>query len=353
MDEFADQVVDAINELTGSTPATARRTPRARSWPAPSRRAGAGLTTAAHMSGDPVPVTVRFSNGAATRTRPTTRRRAAGWRSSSTCRTARGPTSSAIDLPCFFVRTPEDFLEFTRVRKPDPETGEPDLAKVGAFLGEHPEALPAIQHVAVEHAAGELRHLRLQLAARVPLDRRGRQRRATCATASSPRPASRGSTPRRRRARGRDYLQEDIAGARRRGVPDAGRDRRGRRPDRRPDRRRGPTSASAWRSAGSSWPARRPSASSDGDVLVFDPDARDRRHRAERRPDPALPLARLPELRRPPRGGGLTVTITRRGLLGDRRCGRRGRSPAARGGTPAQAQAPGRRGWWSAPGSRA
>ena len=51
----------------------------------------------------------------------------------------------ALSLPCFFARTPEDFLDFTRARKPDPETGKPDLEKVGAWLGEHPEAVPAIQ----------------------------------------------------------------------------------------------------------------------------------------------------------------------------------------------------------------
>jgi catalase len=41
-------------------------------------------------------------------------------------------------VPCFFVRTPEDFLSFTRARL-DPERLMPD------WLGAHPEALPAIQ----------------------------------------------------------------------------------------------------------------------------------------------------------------------------------------------------------------
>ena len=39
----------------------------------------------------------------------------------------------ALTLPVFFVRTPEDFLAFTRARKPDPQ-GRPDFAKVGQFL---------------------------------------------------------------------------------------------------------------------------------------------------------------------------------------------------------------------------
>jgi catalase len=52
----------------------------------------------------------------------------------------------SISSPVFFVRTPEDFLEFTRARKPDPGTGQPDMERLGAFLGAHPEAQPAIQH---------------------------------------------------------------------------------------------------------------------------------------------------------------------------------------------------------------
>lgn len=50
-----------------------------------------------------------------------------------------------LSLPCFLARTPEDFIEFTRARRPDPETGQPDMEKLGAYLSAHPEALPAIQ----------------------------------------------------------------------------------------------------------------------------------------------------------------------------------------------------------------
>ena len=38
----------------------------------------------------------------------------------------------AISLPAFFARTPEDLLAFNAARRPDPETGQPDLARVGA-----------------------------------------------------------------------------------------------------------------------------------------------------------------------------------------------------------------------------
>jgi catalase len=50
----------------------------------------------------------------------------------------------AVSLPAFFVRTPEDFLEFVHARRPDPATGEPDPARIGAFVAEHPESLTAL-----------------------------------------------------------------------------------------------------------------------------------------------------------------------------------------------------------------
>src|SRR5260370_30825781 len=49
-----------------------------------------------------------------------------------------------LTLPTFFVRTPEELIEFNVARRADPETGAPDMAKVGAFLGEHPETVPAV-----------------------------------------------------------------------------------------------------------------------------------------------------------------------------------------------------------------
>jgi len=50
-----------------------------------------------------------------------------------------------ITSPLFPTRTPEEFLELLKLRRPDPGTGEPDMEKIGAFLQQHPESLPAIQ----------------------------------------------------------------------------------------------------------------------------------------------------------------------------------------------------------------
>ena len=50
-----------------------------------------------------------------------------------------------VTSPTFLARNPEDFLELMKARLPDPETGAPDMEKVGAYLGAHPEAMPAVQ----------------------------------------------------------------------------------------------------------------------------------------------------------------------------------------------------------------
>ena len=40
---------------------------------------------------------------------------------------------------------PEEFLELLEARRPDPQTGQPDFERLGAFLAAHPEAQTAIQ----------------------------------------------------------------------------------------------------------------------------------------------------------------------------------------------------------------
>jgi catalase len=110
------------------------------------------LCVAPHFQGDKVPVTIRFSNGSG---RPT---RADG------ARDERGmavkfhlPDGSSTDivsltLPVFFVRTPEAFLEFLRAQRPDPDTGKPDLERVGAFINDHPETQNAVGFAAFSMA---------------------------------------------------------------------------------------------------------------------------------------------------------------------------------------------------------
>jgi catalase len=101
----------------------------------------ASITTAAHLQPDAVvPVEVRFSNGSAD---PDAHDGARDGRGLAVkFRLADGSSTDivSLSLPVFFVRTVEDFVEFVKVREPDPETGQPDLERILGFLGEHPEA---------------------------------------------------------------------------------------------------------------------------------------------------------------------------------------------------------------------
>lgn len=105
---------------------------------------GAALTRAVHLQGQPMRVTARFSNGGGDPGGPDHGQDGCGLAVKVSLPDGSTTDLVALNLSVFFVRTPEDFLAFTRVRVPDPETGQPDVAKVGAFLEAHPEALPAV-----------------------------------------------------------------------------------------------------------------------------------------------------------------------------------------------------------------
>ncbi|MDX6672442.1 MAG: catalase [Solirubrobacteraceae bacterium] len=147
MGELEAQIVDAIQDIGGrheghravhakGTLCAATFTPA---------DGAAEVCRAAHFQDGEVRAHVRFSNGSGD---PQGRDAAQDGRGIGVkLYLPDGSTTDIVGLSRrqFFVRTPEDFLEFTRARKPDPETGELDLEKVGAFLGAHPEAGPAVQ----------------------------------------------------------------------------------------------------------------------------------------------------------------------------------------------------------------
>jgi catalase len=166
----------------------------------------AALTRAAHMQGEPVPATVRVSNGGGNPDVP------------DYAPDVRGlavklylPDGSRTDIvaqsaPRFPVRTPEAFIELLRAQKPGPAMAW----KLPAFLARHPEALtrlvpniPALRPIAsyatctyyAVHAykfidaAGGSRYVRYTLVPEAGDVRIG---------------------PREAKRRGRDYLQEEI-----------------------------------------------------------------------------------------------------------------------------------------------
>ena len=107
---------------------------------------GTRLSRAGHMSGEPIEALVRFSNASGDPEANDAARDGRGM--AVKLRWDGGETDIlTTTVPTFATRTPEDFLTLLQLRKPDPETGQPDMEKLGAFLAKHPEVQPAIQAV--------------------------------------------------------------------------------------------------------------------------------------------------------------------------------------------------------------
>jgi catalase len=151
-DDLSERLVDSINASygvhTGFRAAHARGVLCAATFVA--SPAAAGLSRAPHLDGSTVRAHVRFSNGGGDPSTPDHARDARGVAVKLYLPDGSTTDLIGLSLPAFFTRTPEDLLAFNEARRPDPDTGAPDLARVGAFLGEHPEALPAVE-AAITH----------------------------------------------------------------------------------------------------------------------------------------------------------------------------------------------------------
>ncbi|MEY2434667.1 MAG: catalase [Acidimicrobiaceae bacterium] len=146
MGDLSERLVDALNGAygvhEGHRAAHAKGVLCAATF-TPTPAAGA-ITRAAHFQAGPTRAHVRFSNGGGDPSVPDNTRDARGIAVKLYLGDGTTTDIIGITLPCFFVRTPEELIEFNIARRPDPETGAPDMAKVGAFLGEHPETVPAV-----------------------------------------------------------------------------------------------------------------------------------------------------------------------------------------------------------------
>ncbi|HUF83722.1 MAG TPA: catalase family peroxidase [Acidimicrobiia bacterium] len=171
----------------------------------------AKLSRAAHFQGGDVRAHVRFSNGSGNPSAPDYEPRE-GRGMAVKFYLPDGSTTDVvgITLPAFFVNTVEGFLEFTRARKPDPETGEPDPDAIGKFIGDHPESLTAAG--AVISATPPESYLRCAynaLHAYRFVDRDGGGRWARYRWEPDDGEAS--LTEEEAKERGPDYLQKDLA----------------------------------------------------------------------------------------------------------------------------------------------
>ena len=209
MDELAEQAVDAINAISGRHEGHRAAHAKGTLLTGTFTPSNAGLTTAAHMGTEPVRVTARVSNGGGSPAIPDYAREGRGLAVKFYLPDGSKTDVVALSLPCFFARTPEDFLEFTRARKPDPETGQPDFAKVGAWLEQHPEAGPSIQAaVSAEPPESYATVLYNSIHAFKWIAPDGTERWVRYRF--EPEDGERTLSDEDAKARGRDYLQEEI-----------------------------------------------------------------------------------------------------------------------------------------------
>jgi catalase len=147
--DLYEQLVGAANAIYGEHPG--RRALHAKGvWCEGTFTAtseAAALSRAAVFQGEPVPSLVRFSSGSGNPESHDATREARG-----IAVKLRPEEGDEIDIlattaRAFTNRTPEDFLELLRLRRPDPETGQPDMEKLGAWFAEHPEAQPSVQSI--------------------------------------------------------------------------------------------------------------------------------------------------------------------------------------------------------------
>ena len=107
----------------------------------------ARLTRAPHMQGDPIPVTVRVSNGTGNPGHPDRRKDGRGMAVKFHLPNGKETDMVGITLPVFFVKTADDFLALQDALALDPSTGKPDPARTMAFVQEHPESVQGFQAV--------------------------------------------------------------------------------------------------------------------------------------------------------------------------------------------------------------
>ncbi len=145
--DLYEQLVDAAGAIYGSH--SHRRALHAKgTWCAGAFTAtpdAAKLSRAAHFQGQPVTALIRFSNASGDPESHDAGREARGM--AVKLRSADGEEMDILGTtnPAFATRTPEEFLDLLQLRAPDPDTGQPDMEKLGAFLAAHPESQPAIQ----------------------------------------------------------------------------------------------------------------------------------------------------------------------------------------------------------------
>src|SRR5687768_17316946 len=121
-----EEIVDSLNAINGAHPGF--RAVHAKGTVCTGRFTAtpeaAELSRAAHLRGNTVDATVRFSNASGNpKTRDTHPLAGRGMATKFHLPGGEAADLVFVQLPVFMVRTAEDFLAFTKARAPDPETG--------------------------------------------------------------------------------------------------------------------------------------------------------------------------------------------------------------------------------------
>jgi catalase len=147
--DLYERIIGSVDDVYGGARKRTRALHAKGSWARGTFTASARaaeLSRAQHLQGEPIEALVRFSNASGDPLAADYERDGRGMGVKLRWEGGENDILSTTS-PTFVTRTPEDFLELMELRRPDPETGEPDMAKLGAFLGAHPEAGPAAEAV--------------------------------------------------------------------------------------------------------------------------------------------------------------------------------------------------------------
>jgi len=134
------QMIDNMEGMSGTHPGYRRSSARGvcfRGTFVPTGDA-AGLTTAAHFQGRPVPATVRFSNSEGNPNTPDALPVTRGMATRFALPGGAATDLLGITVPRFVASTPQEFFELTAALRANPVTKEPDPAAVQAFVAAHP-----------------------------------------------------------------------------------------------------------------------------------------------------------------------------------------------------------------------
>jgi catalase len=144
------QIVDTMEHLNGRHAGYRRAHARGACFVATFTPTGdaAKYTTAAHLGGEAVPATVRFSNGGGNPAAPDNQPGGRGMAVRFQLPDDGATDLIGVNLPRFLVATPEQFLDLVRALAADKDAGTGDKAHLNAFLARNPASVPAFQALA-------------------------------------------------------------------------------------------------------------------------------------------------------------------------------------------------------------